>query len=184
MGELQVSAIAGQTIKLNDRFKHARRRHALVGPGGKNALMGGESRDQQVAHAPNRGQRRLIASVAIVLEKPDHVVGMRPDIPIGTRKKPKPLRRKIDPKVAIRFLRTHQLRSHSVELLFERGVARVGPGQCGGMHPLAHVLADPFLFAGLLQVASQKRIGVHYEKPAPFVCVDPVPKPTLDPDLG
>ena len=112
---------------------------------------------------------------SIVGQQADEVVLVRPDIPIGVGELAEPLPRQVGAKVSVGLLALDQLGGGAIEFLAQALISRVGPGERGGVHPLADVFADPRVAARFLVVSGQERFGVDEEKPMALIGVDPAP---------
>jgi hypothetical protein len=65
-----------------------------------------------------------------------------------------------------------------IQFLAQGWVARVDPGQGGGVKPLAHMFAVPTLTPRPLTVTLQQAIDVDLYEPVGFVGLDPGAEPT------
>ena len=136
-------------------------------------FFAGKRGDEQVGHLAAGLQGRLVARVLVIGHQADQVVLVRPDVPIGAGEQPEPLARRVGAKVSVGLLALDQFGGDAIQFLSQARIARVGPGQRGGVHPLADVFADPGVAARPLVVSRQERHGVDDEQPLALIGVDP-----------
>lgn len=68
--EIEITTVVSGAIEQHNRLKHARRRHADVFARLNDALLGGESGDEQIPDAAAGGQRFAAAGVSVKASKP------------------------------------------------------------------------------------------------------------------
>ena len=102
------------------------------------------------------------------------------NVPIGFGEEAEPLMRQVGAQISVRLLASDQLGGDAIQFLSQTPIPRVGPGECGGVHPLADVFADPGLAARLLVISGEERHGVDGQQPFAFVGVDPRSQPAVD----
>ena len=181
-GKVEVTLVARQAIEQHDRLQHAGGGHAEVRACGENTLLGRERCDEQVAHLAARVERGFVAGVLIVAEQADEVVFVRPHVPVGAIEQAEALFWHVGAQITVRLLGRDQLGGDTVELLAQCGVTGVGPCERGGVHPLADVLADPRVTAGLLAEACKQWLSVHNKQKIRFVSGNARAKPAIDAD--
>jgi len=180
--ELEVARLVGEAVEPDHRLKHAAVGHADVRAALEDAALAGgvaEIMNQQVGHAPAGRQRRGVAGVADVGEQADQVVLVRPHVP----RDPASLRQ-VGAEVAVLLLAGEQAGDDAVEFRPQRGIAGVGPGEGGGVEPLADVLAVPGLEARAAPVAGEQPVLVDREEAVGGVSRDALPEEALEVDLG
>jgi hypothetical protein len=105
---------------------------------------------------------------------------VRPHVPVGIRIEPEAFVGKVCPEVAVGFLCGDQIGGDAIELRAQGRIARIGPGERGGVQPLADVLADPRMAARPVAIAGQQRLGIDRQQPVLGVDVDPLAEPAVD----
>ena len=185
--ELQVALVARVSIQQHDWFQHAGRRHPDVCPRVDDALLS-RSRtkrlDQQVADLPTRIQCGRITGEAVVREQTHQTVLVRPDIPIRFRIEAEAFVRRVGPQVTVGFLRLDQFLGGVIQFLAERLVSRVGPSQCGRMHPLPNMFADPRVRTRFLAIAGQQRLQIDLGQAVFFIESHAMAEPTAELNCG
>ena len=100
------------------------------------------------------GKRLQVAGVTHVGDQADEIVFVRPDVPFRPA-----IRFQVRAQIAVGELALDQFGGDVIQLLAQRRVAGVDPGQRRGVQPFADVLAVPGLAARPFAVPFQQAVG-------------------------
>ena len=170
--ELEVLRVTRVAIEHRHRLQHAGVGHADVPVVADDALLAGAiavGLAEEIADAARGLQRRIEAGTAIVVEQPEQVVLVRPDVPqrqvLGRLVAlfavvDEAVLRRIRPQIPVLELRGDEIPDRGIELCLQPRVAGVGPCVRRSIDELPDVLAYPRVLAGALAVALEDHVGV------------------------
>ncbi len=128
---------------------------------------------EQVGHSSASGQGFEIPGVAHVGDEANEVVFVGPHIPFGPS-----VLVEICAEVTIRELALDQFRRDVIELLAERWISGIHPGQGGGVQPFSDVFAIPSLATGAFAVPLKQTCCIQFDQPIRLVRLNSASHPT------